>query len=240
MRKMLLLMAIIVPIVTFAQRKAFVEKITNACLISPYYSELHAYENDSVSVVFNFSRYFIEVEVFNKTDNRIYIEWENARLDDSKVVFDDDRPITMGLKKEEEVVASRRSSESRKITKKSKFIGDTLYELINLKKYESIDFDVLLPIRFGDKSVDYQFKLCVYKYNKEQVDSIFEITKIEYSNYRKVKKGMSYEDVIKIMGNPKHNYGEVGDKEIVIEYNMFGFVFKDMKLSKKDDFLYSK
>ena len=109
--------------------------------------------------------YWIEnFKVKNGTDERIYIEWENARLDFSRVVFGDDNRISMRNPKADEAVSSHESSISRDITGEKK-IGDgyqiELYDVRDLKKKNLGSKDrtyITIPIRYMDGTVE-EFKL---------------------------------------------------------------------------------
>jgi len=109
--------------------------------------------------------YWIEnFEVKNGTDERIYIEWENARLDRSRVVFGDDSSISMRNPKADEAVSPHELSISREITGENK-IGDDyqieLYNVRNLKKNylgSKARTYITIPIRYMDGTVE-EFKL---------------------------------------------------------------------------------
>ena len=101
--------------------------------------------------------------VNNNTDERIYIEWENARVINSRVIFGDDRRITMGNPKADEAISAHGSSISREITSEV-CIGDSfvlpLFRPKDLKKnIGSKDYVFfMIPIRYSDNTVE-EFKL---------------------------------------------------------------------------------
>ena len=110
---------------------------------------------------------FVSIYVKNNTKERIYIEWENARCNSGKVVFSDDRRITMNNAKQDESIAAYSFSLTRQITSKSYVMDDyiiPLYEREDLIKGETSNVYLLIPIKFSDgKVVDYHVKL-TYKW----------------------------------------------------------------------------
>lgn len=117
--------------------------------------------NDKEAVEFS-AKYFLSssfvefFKVYNNTNERIYIEWENARCNHGKVIFSDDRRINMNNAKQDEAVSPNSHSLSRDITS-STYVGDD-YLIPLFRKKDLIDGDVgkvflLIPIRFSDGSV---------------------------------------------------------------------------------------
>ena len=107
-------------------------------------------------------------QVKNDTDERVFIEWENARVTNSRVIFGDDRRITMGNPKADEAISPHGRSISREITGET-YIGSSwvldLYDTKQLKKnLGSKDTTYIkIPIRFADGSVEeYELKYIVW------------------------------------------------------------------------------
>lgn len=95
----------------------------------------------------------------NNTNERVYIEWENARLTGSRIIYGDDRRITMGNPKADEAVSAHGSSIMRQITGET-YIGSEwvipLFRTKDLKKNLS-DKDytfIMIPIRYLDNTVE--------------------------------------------------------------------------------------
>ena len=95
----------------------------------------------------------------NGTDERIFIEWENARLTGSRIVFGTDRRITMDQPKADEAVSPHGHSISRDITGQIYVQDGYMQELFrtkDLKKnkdsYRTVFF--MIPIRFADGHVE--------------------------------------------------------------------------------------
>lgn len=93
----------------------------------------------------------------NKTDERVYIEWENARIFNSRIVFDDDRRITMGNPKADEAVSPNSCSIKRAITSEANVqnVMD-LFDLKGLKKNigEKSYTSIKIPVRFADNHIE--------------------------------------------------------------------------------------
>ena len=100
---------------------------------------------------------------YNGTNDRVYIEWENARLTGSRIIFGDDRRITMGQPKADEAVSGNSYSISRDITGEvyvgSSYLG-SLYHPKELKKNigKKDTTYLTIPIRFSDGTIE-EFKL---------------------------------------------------------------------------------
>lgn len=62
-------------------------------------SESNVFENDSISISFFPQEFYCSVQLHNKLDERIYVEWSNFRWDGDPIVFGDDNRFTMNYKK---------------------------------------------------------------------------------------------------------------------------------------------
>ncbi len=164
MRKVLLLMLMMLTIGITASAKKPKPVIKYSLEVSNVSSEkgkLISFDCYSPS---EYSTTFIRgFQVKNETDERIFIEWENARVTNSRVIFEDDRRITMGNPKADEAISPKSRSISREITGET-YIGSSfvmgLYNTKQLKKnLGSKDTTYIkIPIRFADGSVE-EFEL---------------------------------------------------------------------------------
>lgn len=119
--------------------------------------EMTTYENDFVKLNFElvYSDLFLRVEIENKTNDRISIEWENSRLDNNKVVFSDDTRLTMRNEKADEVVIAH-SKTHKDITGSNHILSSKVSKITTkskIKKQENTSV-LILPIRQGDKVLD--------------------------------------------------------------------------------------
>lgn len=145
----------------------FAKKPKNVRLVvvSPTYSDPAVYDADSVKFEFGWSRsdIGIDVTIHNNTNSRIYVEWENTRLDDEPICFGNDNSFTYRDTKPDEVI--HKGSYSKKfVAKKRQFEIETLrlFYWQTFKEYgESARCPLIIPIRFGDKVVDFSFELQV-------------------------------------------------------------------------------
>lgn len=115
-----------------------------------------------------YDRFISSFHINNETDERVFIEWENARVDNSRIVFGDDNRLTMKNPKADEAVSPHSSSISRQITGERFVYSDfmlPLYRPKDLKKdLGSKNYrDVKIPIRYSDgKVVEYELKFAVW------------------------------------------------------------------------------
>lgn len=124
-------------------------------------------EDESVRFEFDYSMYlhpkFLTVRIINKTDSRLYVEWENARISDSQICFRTDNAFSFNNPKPDEVIHA--GSES------TKEIGDRQYFTYNnvymfnessIKSHGESVRKVILPIRYSSgKVIDYKVYVCV-------------------------------------------------------------------------------
>ena len=163
-------------------------------MLSPVLSEELKFEDDSCAISFDYreSRGIIYLQVYNKTGKRAYIEWENARLDGARIVFGDDRRITMGNPKADEAIPAKSFSISRDIISESWVGKETIENPVSPSKVRGRggkELMATIPIRFGDgETIDYQFRFSIWSYNPVDV--------------KQITVGMKAKDVKKILGKP--------------------------------------
>lgn len=128
-----------------------------------------------------FKEFVDSFTVINGTDKRIYIEWENARFKDSKVVFGSDSKLTMRNPKADEAVSAKSKSIQQSITSLAFLDGESggawawagykgqLLPFIELKKNpgKTASLDILIPIKYEDNSVE-DFKLRITGWYEEK------------------------------------------------------------------------
>ena len=139
------------------------------------------HEDDANKVRFRIDDYmffnscYVEgFRVWNGTGQRIYIQWEDARLAYGKVCFDGDTPLTYQNPKADESVFNNSFSVSRKLFSASHISSFDnsimpLYDARSLKKNGGSAIVRLdLPIKFSDNHVElYKIKI-IYKYVHEE------------------------------------------------------------------------
>lgn len=134
----------------------------------PVQREDCVYNDWSVVISFEWSEYKnygITVNIKNESDSRIYVEWENARIEDEPICFGNDNSFTYRDRKADEVVHAG-STCKRFIARQSEMEidGRELFYTKYVNAYgEAGCRDFIIPIRIGDEVRDYKFKLTVKK-----------------------------------------------------------------------------
>ena len=109
---------------------------------------------------------FIRIYFMNKTNGRFFIEWENARCDGGKIVFGDDRRISMNNAKADEAVSAYSASLTRNVTSLDYIGSDYILPLFRTKRLKEGLDDVVrlkIPVRFSDGSVEeYSFNVRLF------------------------------------------------------------------------------
>ena len=164
-------------------------------------SKDNVFEDENVVVKFWPSYGEFCMNVKNKRDERIYIEWENARTNGGKVMFGDDTRLTAKNSKSDESIPARSESLIRSLYKENPLYNSnsSFYpyalalhrEVVGLKRLGVTVVSVLLPIRFADNTTkDYKFRIIV-KY-------------INISDFSNVKIGTSAKEIKKNIGKPDY------------------------------------
>lgn len=172
-------------------------------ILYPYSENVtNEYEDSIVKIYFDISEKALYLKVYNKTNSRMNLEWENFRIDNSAIAFETDRRLKMDEYKADEVIFPDNYSTHNYVIPK-KAIGDSFikewWSIDKIKKAGEQFTKVIIPIRINDKNIDYVFYIgvaCVAdgvrtKANipsEEQINSLCE--------------GMKYEDVISLIGYP--------------------------------------
>lgn len=132
----------------------------------------HSDKGKRVSFDWYASEYLPMITYFrckNNTDERIFIEWENARMEgNDKIVFGSDSQLTMNNPKSDEAVSPKSNSIERNLT--SSFYmsypiatnGGCVFNYKKLKKNignKEIRF-LKIPIRFSDNTIE-EYKITI-------------------------------------------------------------------------------
>lgn len=95
--------------------------------------------------------------IMNLSDERITIEWENARIDGSHVASPDDLVFQLNRARQDEVVTSGASC-SKLVCKRY----STLVPIFDKKRMKKQGYDsvtIILPYRKGDDVIDLKFRI---------------------------------------------------------------------------------
>lgn len=175
--------------------------------VKRYESDSIVYQDSLIRATFEFEYVYLNgvnwlmIDVENKTDNRIYIEWENVRLNKSKIKFVLDSNLKKELKKEDECILGGESSGYRFLEKDLSISSQKVEKKeIYLRKHGDTELQLSLPIRYGDKIKDYKFVFSFTKYSETEIDSLFNLYNEITNKIKYLKKGMNREEVEAIMG----------------------------------------
>lgn len=98
----------------------------------------------------------------NNTDERVFIEWENSRMNGDKIIFGDDSRANMRNPKADEAVSPHGTSIVRDIASLGQVLPDLVIALVpgsvdkELKKElgKKRTVEVKIPIRFMDNQIE--------------------------------------------------------------------------------------
>ena len=166
MKKFILLMMLLIPVSMVAKKKVKYKKVYDFYVTSPQDAKLKYYEDSRVSFTFDwkeYKNYCISVRIKNLTDSRIYVEWENARIDNSQVTFDTDTYRNYQDPKPDEVIHGGSYTERNLMERKYIHSSIGIFP-IDFMKYggDSSSCNLIIPIRFGDEVVDYKITVILY------------------------------------------------------------------------------
>ena len=232
----------IIPI--YSQNRDDLYKEIKVMMSQPVESNDLHYSDNKIDIIFvpvykKDGYYFIGITIKNTTNDRLYIEWENFRIDGSKAVFDDDRRLFLNLEKRDEMVASGEESEYKEIMPKNNVGNNDIYPLFGDESIGKKDIPMIIPIRFKDDIVDYRFSITFSKYNEAEIDSMY-AEMVKYTNLSKqIKKKMTIKQVIEIMGENKDGsyiIKQNGEKDYInLEYPHVTIYLDEKRLVKRID-----
>ncbi len=158
MKKLILLLMILLPVVAGAKEYELYCSTGNMNTDGPFF------EDQNVRFEFEYKYlegYFLRVKVKNKTDKRITIEWENARISDEQICFDTDNVYSYNNPKPDEVVHANSSSYKKIGERKSPDYRNTIFSDDLIKKYGESVCQLIIPIRLASgEIIDYDFYVC--------------------------------------------------------------------------------
>ena len=157
MRKVLLaaIAMFIFPLTSFSQ-------VLNISVMDANGNFKDSFKNDSVSISFIGTGHNLTIYVFNKLNERLYIEWENFRWNGSGIAFGDDSRLSMGREKADEVVIGKESTHKTIIRKENvKTYGVTPWISSSFAKNGGKQtLWVIVPIRYSSGIIK-DYKLCL-------------------------------------------------------------------------------
>lgn len=140
----------------------------------------HSDQEKNIDLHFRITNNTIGVQIQNKSDQRVYIEWQGARINEEEIAFGSDAAITFRDSKPDESVYSKSYSVSRELFAKSQFSKEAYFNPLTGErgskyvisdhclsckqlKYGNRRMSIIIPIRFADnKTRDYRFDIIGY------------------------------------------------------------------------------
>lgn len=212
LRLLLFSVAVLMPITANAKEPKM-NRAIKRMLVFPY-QQVKRYESDTlvyrdsiIDVTFDLlSEPYRRTSTFgiklkNKTEERIYIEWENARIDHRKVVFGHDYVSKQNdIKGDECVIRGEESEYVFLFFRDGSSIenDDFMYKA----SWGTKDVSLILPIRKNNKELDYRFTIRFSLYDESEVDSLNSLREKMYTLSKQIKKGFTREQVEEILGKP--------------------------------------
>lgn len=186
----------------------------SARIISPKVEgQTNKYEDDTIKVSFFPHRNYLEIEIFNKTKERIYIEWENARIGNSAVAFGTDIKIKIDEPKANEVVYPESYSIRTELFPKNNIDSKVWMDIDEIQKKGEKFCNIILPVIIGEKTKDYIFKIGIASVIDGVRSKISIPTK---DDLLQIKEGMTFDQVSSKIG---YAYDYIcGEDTIVARY----------------------
>lgn len=164
MRKLILILFAIIPVVGFSQVK------NAGCFLrleKPYLSDTLSMENDSVKISFRFNslNYFCELSIENKTNEVVLIDWDKFLMvmegESLPVLFEDTRMINKDGSKGQTPIAP----ETKLVRSVAPIdyidLNMSLYNKGWIKKRGDQEIGFMIPVVFGDQTKYYHCSISV-------------------------------------------------------------------------------
>ena len=159
-------------------------------VLSPIWNDSPSFEDECLRIHFYLDiSEILGITITNKTTDRFYIEWENARYFGGKIVFGNDSKISMMNPKADEMVAGNGGmSTSHGGVLCQDWISQSNIQNPYLKNVDQ-KATLLIPIRFNDgHTKDYFIEI--------------EVRHVNTSDTASLQGGMTQKQVKKIAGEP--------------------------------------
>ena len=164
MRKLILMLFAIIPVVGFSQVK------NAGCFLrleKPYQSDTLSMENDSVKISFRFNslNYFCELSIENKTNEVVLVDWDKFLMvmegESLPVLFEDTQMINKDGSKGQTPIAP----ETKLVRSVAPIdyidLDMSLYNKGWIKKRGDQEIGFMIPVVFGDQTKNYHCSISV-------------------------------------------------------------------------------
>lgn len=189
-------------------------------MIEPVIADNWNYSTDSIDISMNLESGNFYFQLKNNTSHRIYIEWENARVNGEKPFFGTDNLLSSKNKKEDEAIMSGSYSIHQSLFIKNPFYTGTSsfvswakppynYQLLKKAGRDFIQFNLPLRDEKG-KTKDIKFNL--------------EIKWVNTADLSLIQIGMKVKDIKKLIGSPEFKDKDKNEDKEVWHYTNNGNV----------------
>lgn len=158
MKKILFILMMLMPMVAGAKDYELYCSINDVSTGGPFF------EDSNVRFEFGYIRFsdFLKVRVTNKTDSRIAIEWENARISDRQISFDSDNIFSYNNQKPDEIVHSNSTTTKSIGERNSPDMRLPIFLASSIKERGKSVVEVIIPIKFASGNIkDYKVFVCL-------------------------------------------------------------------------------
>lgn len=174
MKKFLLALVMIVPMITFdAEAKKPKGEIVMEVISKTVDGK--PFETDSVlsMIITKDADRFVTLYPTNRTNDKFNIEWDGAKFNGAKLVFDTDNRLSINQHKDDEAIYAKQSGLMRNVTSQYKVGEYSLYPIYDKKAVEKKGIPetvtITIPVRLKDDTIRlYKYTL---KYYFKKVDN---------------------------------------------------------------------
>lgn len=128
-----------------------------------------SFETDSVlsMIITTYADRFVTLYPTNRTNDKINIEWDGAKFNGAKLVFDTDNRLSINKHKDDEAIYAKQSGLMRNVTSQYKVGEYSLYPIYEKKEVEKKGIPemvtITIPVRLKDDTIRlYKYTLKYY------------------------------------------------------------------------------
>ncbi len=166
MKKLLFIMIMLAPMVVVGKKKVKYRPVYDYYVTSPQNLKSKSFEDSCVRFTFEwyeYKNYCISVEIRNKTNSRIYVEWENVRIDNGSICFKTDTYANYMDPKPDEVIHAKGYTRKELLERDNvgydiKFFRTSFLRVPGDKTTNTL----IIPIRVGDNVYDYKIDVSLF------------------------------------------------------------------------------
>lgn len=163
--KILFMLVLMTGFIIPSQAKMNKDWNVKVAVVSPVDNQKGVYSIDSLEFYTYTSKYsgMLYFCLTNNSTSRVYIEWQNAKINSDRVFFGDDSRLTMHNTKPDEAIAPGSLSETRTLFTDHNIAGNFLVRWWfkkDVKKGVSPNLILTIPVKkYGQEAKDYKFEI---------------------------------------------------------------------------------